>query len=36
MTVYDVSADVVVAIHAAYVGFVVIGFGAILLGSSIG
>jgi hypothetical protein len=36
MAVYDLSADVVVAIHAAYVGFVVIGFGAILLGSAIG
>jgi Protein of Unknown function (DUF2784) len=33
---YDALADLVVTIHAAYVGFVVLGFMAIVLGSAMG
>jgi Protein of Unknown function (DUF2784) len=36
VAIYEVLADVVVAIHAGYVGFVVIGFAAIIAGSALG
>jgi Protein of Unknown function (DUF2784) len=36
MIIYDAIADLVVTIHAAYVGFVVLGFTAIVLGSAMG
>jgi Protein of Unknown function (DUF2784) len=36
VAIYGELADGVVAVHAAYVAFVVIGFGAILLGSACG
>jgi Protein of Unknown function (DUF2784) len=36
VVVYDALADLVVTIHAAYVGFVVFGFTAIVLGSAMG
>lgn len=32
MVAYQILADLIVILHAAYVGFVVLGFGAILLG----
>jgi len=36
LVVYVVLADLVVALHAAYIGFVVFGFAAILLGIAMG
>ena len=36
MIIYDAIADLVVTIHAAYVGFVVLDFTAIVLGSAMG
>jgi uncharacterized protein DUF2784 len=36
VVIYDALADLVVTIHAAYIGFVVLGFMAIVLGSAMG
>ncbi len=36
MVSYDALADLVVTIHAAYVGFVMLGFTAIVLGGAMG
>jgi len=36
VVIYDTLADLVVTIHAAYIGFVVLGFTAIVLGSAMG